>query len=105
MRNKKLIIALIRADLKNRKLIDGLDFHLEFDADKYYLKLDELVFDLMGFDSCPSCENIAKEYFKRSLHGADIKILDETGFEKMATNIYHMLLDYKKTHRHEEAGN
>ncbi|MGV3631268.1 MAG: hypothetical protein ACO1O6_08680 [Bacteroidota bacterium] len=105
MRNKKLIITLIQADLKNRKMIDGLDFHLEFDADKYYLKLNELVFDLMGFDDCSTCEAIAREYFKESGHGVSIKIADETGFEKMAVKIYGLLLDYKKTLKHEALGN
>lgn len=58
MKNKeKLILSLIKDDLINVKLVNGLN-EAGLNADNYYLHLSDTIFKLMGFGDDEEAETI-----------------------------------------------
>ncbi len=63
--NKQLILSLIKDDLINTKLVNGLN-EMGLNADNYFLHLKDTVFELMGFKDDEESERIFKRYIKLS---------------------------------------
>ena len=61
-KNKNIILSLIKDDLTNTQLIDGLN-NLGLDAGKYYLNISESFFALMGFGNYDEDTKLYTEYF------------------------------------------
>lgn len=91
MENEKLIIALIKNDIKNKKLVDAL-ITTGLNAEDYYLNLSDLAFELIGFDDCEHCERIYKGYLKFTDEGLAFKIEDDEAFERLAKKLYEQLM-------------
>jgi hypothetical protein len=84
---KELVVSLIKDDLINKKLVNGL-IGIGLEAGNYFLHLSETVFKLMGFD-----DSQANEVFERYMELAgsavfiDISHSDKP-MEDLALNIY-----------------
>jgi len=73
--NKKLILNLIKDDLKNTKLVSGLT-ELGLDSGKYYLNLGETIVSLMGLDDKQLDEKLWESYSDCISRVADADIFD-----------------------------
>jgi hypothetical protein len=62
MNKQELILALIRDNLINMKLVGGLNA-LGLIADDYYLNLGDTVFKLMGFEASEKSDLIFEKVF------------------------------------------
>jgi hypothetical protein len=60
-----LVISLIKDDLINSKLVNGLN-ELGLNADNYFLHLKDTVFRLMGFGDDEDSEEVFKRYIELS---------------------------------------
>lgn len=102
MENQKIILILIKDDLINTKLVEGLG-SLGLESANYYLYVSDVIFELMGFDDCKRCEAIYEQYLKQLEKSKDLNIKNkDQAFEKLAKEIYHELLNFKKDLKHEE---
>lgn len=90
MKRKEIFISLIHADLINKRFAEGLEV-MSFDGDSHYLKLSDLVFDLLGMDDCRQCEQAHQLYYRHSHYAYRIQLDDEAGFKKMASELYDTL--------------
>lgn len=92
----KLIISLIKDDLINSKLVNGL-IDLGMDAGTYYLHLDSTIFKLIGYTDDSHSEEIYEKY--RDLAAA-AKYIDisrsNTGLDSLALELYRFLFVNKK---------
>jgi hypothetical protein len=61
VKQKQLIISLIKDDLINSKLINGLS-QIGLDANKFYLHLPETIFEQMGITDNKKKETLLKRY-------------------------------------------
>jgi hypothetical protein len=61
VKQKQLIISLIKDDLINSKLINGLN-QMGLDAHKFYLHLPETIFEQMGITDNKKKEILLKRY-------------------------------------------
>ena len=61
-KNKNIILSLIKDDLTNTQLINGLN-SLGLDAGNYYLNLSKAFFTLMGFENYSQHAALYEEYF------------------------------------------
>jgi len=61
-KQKKLILSLIKDDLMNTQLIDGLN-NIGLDAGKYYLNISESFFALMDFGNYDQETKLYNDYF------------------------------------------
>ena len=98
MNNKDLIIRLIKDDLTNNKLIDGLN-DLGMEADHYHLYLSEIIFDLIGFKIDNTTFDRVYGYYDKLTKGAntiDIKKRDGS-MDKLAKGVYNELYLLKET--------
>lgn len=102
MKQEKLILSLIKDDLINTKLVDGLG-SLGLESADYYLYVSDIIFELMGFDECKRCEDIYEKYLKLLEKSKDLDIKNkDQAFEKLAKEIYKELLNFKKDLKHEK---
>lgn len=62
---KELIISLIEDDLKNTRLVSGLQ-KLGLDSSNYYLNLSQTVFKLIGFKDNAEENEVQEVYIKFS---------------------------------------
>ena len=60
---KRLILSLIKDDLINVKLLNGLNV-IGLNADNYFLHLSETIFKIMGFDDNEETETIFERYME-----------------------------------------
>jgi hypothetical protein len=94
---KELVIALIKDDLINKKLVNGL-IGIGLEAGNYFLHLSETVFKLMEFD-----DSQANEVFERYMELAnsamfiDISHSDKS-MDELALHIYMELCSRKICH-------
>jgi hypothetical protein len=94
---KELVISLIKDDLINKKLVNGL-IGIGLDAGNYFLHLSETVFRLMGFD-----DSKANEVFERYMElASSATFIDISHSEKpmddLALHIYTELCSRKICH-------
>ena len=97
--NKKLLISLIKNDLKNTRLVTGLA-ELGLDSGKYYLSLSEAIFILMGLEKEEQEEQLRETYSDLLGSACAIDIFRDTEkYDALADQIYMKLLQAR------EAGN
>jgi hypothetical protein len=75
--NKELILSLIKDDLINSKLVNGLN-ELGLDASKYFINSSNTVFQLMGFQNHESEEEIFQYYLELTAKAKHIDISEST---------------------------
>jgi len=100
MKNKKLILSLIKSDVINNKLLSGLGA-IGFEAIDYYaLELDDRIFELMNLDITDenARDKIFEKYMKIVDKAAELDIskLRQNGtLDAIAENVYEELLKCK----------
>ncbi len=82
-----ILISLIRDDLINSKLVNGL-ISTGIDASDYYLHLSDTVFHLMGFNDSKPNDRIYEEYLDMGKHMGQIEITDWKSIQRLAQEIY-----------------
>lgn len=88
MKKEKLILSLIKDDLINSKLVNGLS-EMGLDADHYILHLGETVFKLMGFKDNEETEYIFERYMELSKRAMFIDISKSNKpLDELALQIY-----------------
>ena len=91
MVNKELIISLIKDDLRNTKLVNGLN-KIGLKADDYYLHLSDTIFELMGFEDTPQTETLIEFYYEYSRKIEEINIIEcSTQIDDLAVDIFEKL--------------
>lgn len=91
----KLIISLIKDDLINSKLVNGL-IDIGIDAGAYYLHLDTTIFKLIGYANDSYSEEIYEKYRDLAMQSKHIDISqNNTGLDPLALQLYHFLLHSK----------
>lgn len=96
-KNENLILSLIKDDLINVKLINGLN-QVGLNADKYTLDLSDTIFSLMGFKDNEETEIIYKHYLELSKQATLIDISNSNkSMEVLARQIYNEILPRKST--------
>lgn len=94
--NERLILTLLREDLRSNKLLLGLE-QLGVDAERYTLDVSDLVFELMG---CSESEaNALMDVYREAMDQA-VTIQDvEEGdtLEKMAQEAYEKLITARQS--------
>jgi hypothetical protein len=91
---KELVISLIKDDLINKKLVNGL-IGIGLDAGNYFLHLSEKIFALMGFD-----DDQSNEFFERYMELAKAAMLIDISesnepMDDLAVQIYSELSSRK----------
>ncbi len=85
--NENRIISLIEDDLKNTKLVLGLQ-KLGLSPSQYYLNLSDTIFDILGISDNDENEHIYLEYVKLSSKIECINISSSIGFKNLANEIF-----------------
>jgi hypothetical protein len=95
--NTSLVLSLIKDDLINNKLINGLNT-LGLSAGDYHLHLSETILNLIGLDT--ENDAINNLYFNLTQQSETLDLTDITNREKqliqLATEIYSELLKQKQ---------
>lgn len=95
MDKKELIISLIKDDLVNTKLINGL-MNVGLDPGNYFLHLSETIFKLMDFEDSMMTDEIFTDYLRLV---EKVKHVDISGYsgqlDKLANKIYFELSNIK----------
>lgn len=91
----KLIISLIKDDLINSKLVNGL-IDLGMDAGAYYLHLDSTIFKLIGYTDDSYFEEIYGQYRDLAANAKHIDISrSNAGLDSLALELYKYILHNK----------
>lgn len=89
--SKKLIVELIKDDLKHQHTIWGLN-QLGFDNDNAMLDICASVFSLMELNTNDRrLEHLTDQYCDRTHHITEFAFNDHESFERLATGIYDWL--------------
>jgi hypothetical protein len=89
---QKLIVSLIRDNLINTKLLNGLDA-LGLNADNYSLRLGDTIFELMGFDDSKDSDKVFEYYIGELKKANRINIASHPErLDSLADNIYFNLV-------------
>lgn len=92
---EKLILSLIKDDLINAKLINGLN-EAGLNADNYCLHLSDTIFKLMGFEDDEEAETIYERYMELSRRAMFVNISHSNKpMEVLALQIYTEILSRK----------
>ncbi|MFD1000478.1 hypothetical protein ACFQ21_14230 [Ohtaekwangia kribbensis] len=98
MQTEQLIISLIKDDLINSKLVNGLS-QLGLSAGDYHLHLSETIFTLMGIDGVEDDDKLLDHYIGLISVAQNVDLTDIAGrnsvLEKLAHSIYIELLRRK----------
>jgi len=98
MKNKQLILSLIKDDLINSKLVYGL-IDAGLNAENYFLCLSETIFKLMGFEDNERRELVFEQYIELSKKTAFIDIAEShQPLEGLVLEIYEELYKQKLAH-------
>lgn len=91
MENRELIISLIKDDLRNTKLVNGLN-RIGLKAEDYYLHLSDTIFNLMGFKDNPQTDALIEFYYEYSnkVEECDFS-LNSTQLDEMAEEVFERL--------------
>jgi len=91
-KNKDIILSLIKDDLTNTQLIDGLNT-LGLDAGKYYLNISESFFALMDFGNYDQETKLYNDYFDFAEKAVATNLLKtQEQLEAIALEVYNKLL-------------
>lgn len=89
--SKKVIIQLIKDDLKHQHTVLGLNL-LGFKTDNGMLDISSSVFSLMVLNiNDRRLEHLTDQYYDRAYHVLEIAFNDSESFERLATEIYNWL--------------
>jgi hypothetical protein len=89
--SKKLIIQLIKDDLKHQHTVLGLNL-IGFGNDNADLNICVSVFSLMELNiNDKRLEHLTDQYNDRSYHVTELHFNDKESFERLATGIYDWL--------------
>ena len=93
--NKELVLALIKADMRNMKLIMGLE-RTGFSVEYFPTDLSQEILRLVGFEDSERNDDLSNFYI-RSLEQALEVTLDEFRFRihTLALDFYNLLLNEK----------
>lgn len=98
MQTEQLIISLIKDDLINSKLVNGLS-QLGLSAGDYHLNLSETIFNLMGIDGATDNDKLLDYYINltSASQGIDLSNIAGRGtaLEDLAQSIYRELCQWK----------
>lgn len=90
---KSLILSLIKDDLINSKLVNGLN-ELGLDASKYFINSSDTVFKLMGFHNHEFEEELFQYYLELTAKAKHIDISDSNEpLDELCLEIYNALQD------------
>jgi hypothetical protein len=93
---KKLILSLIKDDLINAKLVNGLN-EIGLNTDNYFLHLSDTIFKLMGFEDNDEAETIFERYMELTKRSMFIDISQShKPMDYLALQIYTELLSRKR---------
>jgi hypothetical protein len=88
MNQQQLICSLIKDDLTNSRLINGLN-HMGLDAGDYFLHLSETIFQLMGFENNHHTDEVYTHYLELTGKAHSINLLSSgTTLDQLAQEIY-----------------
>lgn len=91
----KLIISLIKDDLINSKLVNGL-IDIGIDAGCYFSHLDSTIFRLVGYADDTYSEEVYEKYRDLAMQSKYIDIShNNAGLDPLALQLYHFLLHNK----------
>lgn len=94
---KSLILSLIKDDLINSKLVNGLN-ELGLDASKYFINSSDTVFRLMNIHKHPCEEEIFQYYLEITAKAKDIDISESNKhLDEICLEIYEGLLSKKES--------
>lgn len=99
MQTEQQIISLIKDDLINCKLVNGLN-QLGLSAGDYHLNLSETIFNLMGIDGATDDNDKLLDYYinlTSASQGIDLSNIAGRGtaLEDLAQSIYRELCQWK----------
>lgn len=90
-----LIVSLIRDDLLNTHLVNGLN-NLGMEASPYFLHLSETIFKLMEFEDTEETDELYSYYLELTKETGNIRISEShEQFGLLALEIYKKLLRMK----------
>ncbi len=90
-----LIVSLIRDDLLNTHLVNGLN-NLGIQASPYFLHLSETIFQLMEFEDNEETDEVYMHYLELTKETNNIHVShSHEQFELLALDIYKKLLKKK----------
>jgi len=91
MDEKKLILSLIKDDMINTCLVNGLN-SVGLDAGDYFLHLSETIFNLMGFEDDLKTEEIHRKYLQLTKKATPANISDSREkLDELALEVYSYL--------------
>lgn len=96
MKQREIITKLIKDDLTNNQLIDGLNT-MGLEADHYHLYLSEIIFDMVGFTiDNTNFDRVYSHYDKltKSAHTIDLKKRDGA-MDKLAGKVHDELCELR----------
>jgi hypothetical protein len=97
MEKKELIISLIKDDLVNDKLINGL-IDIGLNPGHYFLNLSETIFKLMGYKDNMMTDEIFNHYLLLGQKAKHIDVArDSDQLQRLANEIYEELSALKVT--------
>jgi len=89
---EKLIISLIKDDLINSKLVNGL-IDIGINADCYFLHLDSTIFKLVGYADNDYSEEIYEKYRDLTMQAKQIDISNNNAhLDPLALELYQFLV-------------
>lgn len=95
MNKKELIISLIKDDLVNSMLVNGL-MDIGLNPGNYFLHLSETIFKLMDFEDSMVTDDIFNQYLRLTQKAKHIDISGcSNQLEKLANEIYSELSGMK----------
>ena len=98
-KNKDIIVSLIKDDLTNTQLIDGLN-NIGLDAGKYYLNISESFFALMDFGNYDQETKLYNDYFDFVEEAVATNLFkNPEQLEAIALEVYNKLLLEKEKRR------
>jgi hypothetical protein len=90
-KNKNIILSLIKDDLTNTQLIDGLN-NIGLDAGKYYLNISESFFALMDFGNYDQETKLYNDYFDFAEEAVASPLKNPEQLDAIELEVYNKLL-------------
>jgi len=97
--SKKVILNLIKDDLKHQHTICGLNM-LGFKNDNSVLGISKSIFSIMELNTHDRrLEHLTDGYYDRAYRVTEIAVNDLESFDRLAVEIYNWLLKEKRTYQ------
>ncbi|MCR6641619.1 MAG: hypothetical protein NVV82_22175 [Sporocytophaga sp.] len=99
MKKKKLIIALIKDDLINYRLVEGLS-DMGIEASSYFLYLNRSILKLMGFKKKDRTDELYEHYRLLAENVLDLNLsMSHAPLNSLAERIYLEISQYPKSEK------